>query len=221
MIFNNNQLILFFSLPFYPVISPKKRLFLNGHIAVGIDGNVYQIFNPYLLDNDFLVSMMPINEWLYNDANYVVNKNKESPYYKYVHLYKKSELKRTTVFYCVLNNLNSQFIDNAKLYFNDIENKFREKKIKFNIFNNNCSNLISNFFYQQNLLKKGIFDFIPFIFFKRLIIFLKKNNLNFSTGVLFKIPNNYFKIRKFTLGLFSFNSEKSILKWLIKYNFKL
>ncbi len=218
MIFNNNDLILFFSLPFYPVIG-KKNFFFNGHIAFVIDGKVYQIFNPNLLKTDFLVSIMPINEWLYNDSNYIVDKNKQSSSYSYVHLYKTSELKRTTVFYVILKKADD-LIDKAKKYFNSINNKFQKKELKFDIYNKNCSTLIAEFFYQENLLKKSLVDKIPFLFFKRVVITFKKNNLNFSTGALFKIENKYFKIRKLCLGLFSFNAEKSILKWLKKYNYK-
>lgn len=218
MNFKSNQLILFFSLPFYPLIY-KKSLFLNGHVALGIDGKVYQIFNPNLLKSDFILSKMPIDEWLYNDSDYLVDKNKESDSYSYVHLYKKSELKRTTVFYAVLNNICPKLIKNAQLYFDDINNRFIEKKLKFNLISNNCSTLIASFFYKEKLLNKSIYDLLPALFFNRVVINFKKNDFDFFTGVLFKIPNNYFKIRKICLGLFYFNVERSMVKWLKKYNF--
>ena len=86
------QLTLFFSLPFYP--SKKRNLFFHGPIALGIEDMVYQIFDPKLLKSDFMVSIMPINEWLYNNSKMWVDKDPISQTYRYVHLYKTSELQR-------------------------------------------------------------------------------------------------------------------------------
>ena len=53
---------LFFSLPFYPVVK-KTNFFYNGHLALGLGKFVYNVYNPSLLNSDFFISKMPINEW--------------------------------------------------------------------------------------------------------------------------------------------------------------
>lgn len=210
-----NHLTIFFSLPFYPVY--KKNLFFNGHIALGIEDKVYQIFNPYLLKSDFLVSIMPVDEWLFNDSDYWVDRDKDSKTYTYVHLYKKGELKRTTLFYCSLE-VSTQTIQSAKDFFYDIENRFKSGSLKFRVFQDNCSGLIADFFYKEKLIKKNFFDFIPYIFFKNLVKNFYKKNLNFKTGIFLKELNNSFKIHNF-LFPFIFNPKVKILKWIKKYNF--
>jgi hypothetical protein len=43
-VLSSSNLILFFSLPFRPV--GKRNVFYNGHIALGLEGMVYQVYNP-------------------------------------------------------------------------------------------------------------------------------------------------------------------------------
>jgi hypothetical protein len=43
-VLSSSNLILFFSLPFRPV--GKRNVFYNGHTALGLEGVVYQVYNP-------------------------------------------------------------------------------------------------------------------------------------------------------------------------------
>ena len=63
----SSVLTLFFSLPFHQ--AGKRNLFFTGHIALGLNGIVYQVYNPGLLKTDFLFSIMPLNEWLHGEGN--------------------------------------------------------------------------------------------------------------------------------------------------------
>jgi len=219
MNFWKNKLTLFFSLPFYPVYNNIRNFFYHGHIALGIEEKVYQIFNPYLLKSDFLVSIMPIEEWLYNDSNYLVDRDKDSKTYTYVHLYRVCELRRTTVFCCILN-CDKHLIENAKSFFSNIEKEFKESKLKFRVFQDNCSGLISDFFNKEKLVKKGLFDFIPFLFFKKVIFTFKKKNLDFYTTAFLKKPDKNFEITKICIGVPAIgNIERYVLRFLQQYNF--
>ncbi|HOJ64424.1 MAG TPA: hypothetical protein PLE45_08380 [Spirochaetota bacterium] len=215
MINLKNRLTLFFSLPFYP--SERKNMFLHGHISLGIEDRVYQIFNPYLLKSDFLVSIMPVDEWLYNDSSYWVDRDKKSKTYRYVHLYRKSELKRTTVFYCSFK-VEKETIEKANSFFSEIEKLFKYGKLKFRVFKDNCSGLIADFFYKERLIKRNFFNFIPFLFFKKVIVTLSHKKIDFVTGILFKEKNMDFNIHNFCWP-YIYKPEKTILKWIKKYNF--
>jgi hypothetical protein len=48
-----SNLVLFFSLPFKPTGS--RNLSLNGHIALGVEGTIYQAYDPKRLKADFLL----------------------------------------------------------------------------------------------------------------------------------------------------------------------
>jgi len=206
------QLTLFFSLPFYP--SKKRNLFFHGHIALGIEDMVYQIFDPKLLKSDFMVSIMPINEWLYNNSKMWVDKDPISQTYRYVHLYKTSELQRTTVFYCGLNGLDNDVVLRAKDYFRAIDQDYSQKKIKFTFFKNNCSELVSNFFCKEGLIKQNTFNIIPAPFFKNFVSAIKEGSYNYKVGVLEKKKGSEFKTHRFCIGLSLNNSYKDMVSWL-------
>jgi hypothetical protein len=214
--FIDNDLTVFFSLPFYPV--KNKTYFFHGHFALGLEDKVYQIYNPKMLKSDFLISIMPKNEWLYGNSKFWVDRNKNSKTYKHVHLYKKSELNRTTVFYAGLTNLDKYIINHIKNYFDLLENKYKNGKLKFNFFTNNCASLLNNIFYDQNWLNKELLDNIPSVIFRRLIEMWKKNKMDFNLGKLSKLHNNDFNVHKFCIGIPSLSSERFIDNWIKKIN---
>ncbi len=96
-------LTLYFSLPFYPVRS--KTYFCHGHLALGIDDLVYQIYNPSLLKSGFLVPVMPRTKWLYESSICWVDRDPASPAYRHVHLYKEGELAKTSVYFISIHNI--------------------------------------------------------------------------------------------------------------------
>lgn len=198
-------------MPFYR--KSKKNLFFHGHIAIGLNEFVYQIYNPKLLHSNFFVSKMPIKHWLFKDGKFFDNK-KDSSTYRHVHLYRKAESKKTIVYYAG-TSLKKSKIKLFQDYFEDQEKKYQLGEIYFNIFNKNCATEINTILYIQKWLKKNIFDFIPAILFKRLIQSWKNKNISFNFGKISgKTIESSFQLHKLCIGIPSLNPEKHLDNYL-------
>ena len=99
---------LFFSLPFFPRSKLyKKSFFVYGHLSLALGSTVYQLHDPARLRSSFLVSRMPLANWLFSDGPWF-DWDTSSPTYRHVHLYEKSEVSRTVVFFCRRPELSCQ-----------------------------------------------------------------------------------------------------------------
>jgi len=198
---------IYFSMPFYPV--SYKTHFYSGHLAVSINETVYQIFDPKMLKSNFIVSKMPVYNWLHEEKVRWVDKNRVSNTYRFVNLYGKSEKKRTLVYFIRINDVS----ENNKLYyedyFNSIEEKYQKKQIAFSIYKNNCVSLLNPIFYNEGILKKNLLNIIPVSAFKNILKVCKANNRDFISGKIMEIESNY-RIHKFCLGIFRRYPEKKL-----------
>jgi hypothetical protein len=128
------NLILFFSLPFYPVSRVyKKTFFLYGHLSLALGDTVYQLHDPLRLRSSFLVSKMPVATWLFSDGDWY-EWNPDSPTYRHVHLYEKAEVKRTAVFYAALKGFPMQRQILYERYFEKIEQCFQKNFSALTLF---------------------------------------------------------------------------------------
>ncbi len=174
--------ILFLSLPFFPVCKVfKKSLNFYGHLALGLGSNVYQLHDPRKLRSKFLVSRMPIRSWLFEDGRWY-ECDISSPSYRHVHLYEKAEVKRTVVFYAALKGFPLAKQKCYENYFEKLESDFQTGHYHFSLLRNNCSKAINNIFYKEGWIKRGPFDFLPSISFKRLVVSWQNKDYEFATG---------------------------------------
>ncbi len=197
----------YFSMPFYPVV--KKTYFYNGHLALSINNIVYQIFNPDMLKSNFLVSKMPVENWLYKEKVRWADKDRTSNTYRFVNLYGKSEIKRTLVYFIQINDISKKNKLYYKEYFKQLEERYQKKQVKFSIYRRNCASLLNPVFYKEGILKLRLLNFIPVSVFKNIIKACKSNNRDFTAGKIEDIGSKY-RIHKFCLGIFRRSPEKAL-----------
>ncbi len=213
---SNSEIYVYFSLPFYPV--KQKTYFYHGHISLGIEDKIYQLFNPRMLKSDFILSVMPSKFWFYKSIRNWVDRDRTSPTYGYVSLYSTCETERTRIFYIRFLDIKKSNLEKHKDFLSRLNEKYNNKEIDFRILKNNCVSVILSIFYDEGILKKGIFDFFPFVLFKRIIKNGVKKNRSFEAGIVDGKMKKNFKLHKFCLGLFTLSPEKHILNKLEKVN---
>ena len=209
---------LFFSLPFYP--RKFKNFFYNGHMALGIGRYVYQIYNPKLLKSDFMVSIMPIKNWLFKEKVKWVDKNRNSNTYKYVNLYGKSEIKRTIVYAVKINKFLENCKNTFKSYFIDLETKYQNGKINFTLLKNNCATLLFPILKEMKILPANFFSFLPS---KVFITAINRSRMLFNKLEIIKINNSFekeFNLHRFCFGIPSLNPEKHMDQILEKFKLR-
>ena len=206
--------ILFFSLPFYPVYRAyRKTISFNGHLSLALGNNVYQLHDPKKLGSSFLVSKMPTTSWLFEDGRWY-EWDPSSTHFRHVHLYERSEVKRTVVFYAALKNMSQNKLSLYEEYFNTLEDDFQGGSYRFNLLRNNCSRALNRIFYREGWFKPGLLDFLPAITYKRLVAAWKKRGEDFITGYLDINRLSQFKVHKVCLGMFTPFPERELAYWL-------
>ena len=206
--------ILFFSMPFYPVYRAyRKTISFNGHLSLALGNNVYQLHDPEKLRSSFLVSKMPTTSWLFEDGRWY-EWDPSSTHFRHVHLYERSEVKRTVVFYAALKNMSPNKLTLYEDYFNTLEDDFQKGSYRFNLLRNNCSRALNRIFYREDWFKPGLLDLLPAITYKRLVASWKKRGEDFITGYLDINRLSQFKVHKLCLGMFTPFPERELAYWL-------
>ncbi|MBN1757224.1 MAG: hypothetical protein JW863_02835 [Chitinispirillaceae bacterium] len=206
------SLSLYFSLPFYPVKS--RTFFYHGHLALGIEDTVYQIYNPKLLKSDFLVSVMPVATWLYENDRFWIDRDPSSRTYKHVHLYRESELAKTKVYFIKIDGIDTNITGPVQQYFKTIEEQFQRGELKFNFLTRNCASLLNAVFYDNFGMCRSASDGIPSVIFRKVYDRLKTMDTDIHIGKLDKIKNPRFRIHRYCLGINSFSCEKYMDGWI-------
>ena len=197
---------LLLSLPFYP--KQFKNRYYFGHLSIAIENEIYQVYNPSLLKASFLVSKMSLYSWLYESADMWYDNDKTSATYRSVHLYKKPETTRTSVFYAGIKEVDNTTIDSIKKYFTDLEQNHADKNIKFDLSKKNCSTFITDILVDTDLIKKTFFNLFPTLAYKN---FITKNLSNISTGVINGERDNKFIEHRFAFPITSTNPKNHII----------
>lgn len=160
-----SRLVLYYSLPFHPVGQPNHHL--SGHAALGIDGTVYQLFDPRLLKADFLVSAMPEDEWLFGEAGFWVGRDPASPNYRHVYLYGLGEARRTVVYAAEFAVAPDQ-ARAARAVFEALEDEFHRGLRRFGLGGLNCAWAAASALEAAGVSRRRFIDRVPALLFRRL-----------------------------------------------------
>lgn len=211
-ILSSSNLILFFSLPFRP--AGKRNLFYNGHIALGLEGLVYQVYNPRLLRSDFLFSVMPVRDWLFGKGGKWVERDPDSPCFRHVYLYGKSESRRTVV-YGAGCKVDTRIIASLREQFMKEDDRYKIGRGSYDLLRNNCSSLIAGSMSKVGLIFPAPFNIIPVLFFKRFIL----NNLRtkkISVGKISAFDGAAFTLHRYCFGMRGMYPEHIMDRWVMR-----
>jgi hypothetical protein len=142
-----------------------RNLLLNGHIALGMEGMVYQAYDPKLLKADFLFSRMPWRDWLFGKGGASVDRDPSSPRFTHVYLYGECESKRTLVYYAGIE-VESSTLKQIKARISEEERRFRRGDLTFNILGSNCSSMIAAALESVGLVAASALNRVPVRLFK-------------------------------------------------------
>jgi hypothetical protein len=204
--------VLFFSLPFKP--AGRRNLFLNGHIALGMEGTVYQAYDPKLLKADFLFSRMPWREWLLGKGGAWVDRDPSSPRFTHVYLYGECESKKTVVYYAGIE-VESSTLKQIKARISEEERRFRRGDLTFNILGSNCSSMIAAALGSVGLVAAGALNRVPVRLFKD---FVRKNarESDVRVGKVAAYDESRFELHRYCVGTGILHPEKAIDRWVAK-----
>jgi hypothetical protein len=206
----SSNLTLFFSLPFRPAC--RKNVFYNGHCAVCLDGQVYQVYNPKLLKSNFLFSVMPVADWLFGEGTKWVERDPSSPKFRHVYLYKTCESNRTAV-YAAGVSVNAKTVDAIKNSFIEEDERFRSGAAAYDFIRNNCSSIIAAGLVRIGILKPGPQNLVPAMLFKRFAANPALAN-NIRIGKVAAYDTARFGLHRFCIGLWGLDPEKTMDRWL-------
>jgi|WetSurMetagenome_2_1015567.scaffolds.fasta_scaffold00334_4 hypothetical protein len=209
-VLSSSNLTLFFSLPFRP--AGKRNAFYNGHIALALNGTVYQIYNPGLLKTDFLFSIMPVSAWLFDEGETWVDRDPSSPCFRHVHLYKTSETKRTAV-YAAGIQASQAIVESVSRKFHDEDERFRCGAVRYDFIRNNCSSIIADALVRCGVLRPGPGNLVPALLFKKFAAD-KISRREISLGKIAVHDRKRFALHRFCIGLWGTNPQDLMDKWL-------
>jgi len=205
-----SNLVLFFSFPFKP--AGRRNLFLNGHIALGMEGTVYQVYDPKLLKADFLFSRMPWRDWLFGKGGAWVDRDPFSPRFTHVYLYGKCESKRTVVYYAGIE-VESSMLKQIKARISEEERRFRRDDLTFNILGSNCSSMIAAALGSVGLVAASALNRVPVRLFKD---FVRKNTResDVRVGKVAAYDESRFELHRYCVGTGIMHPEKAVDGWV-------
>jgi hypothetical protein len=192
---------IFFSLPFTPLMNRTR--FYNGHLALAVDGTVYQIFNPRMLKSSFLVSIMPLEKWLYGaDKKWCCN-NRLDKNFSSVYLYGKGESCRTKIYQIEIACSHSDALKIVQKFLL-LEREYQCGSCNFNLYSCNCASVVYEALQDFLALKNMFFRFIPAFAFRYILGQLKKQHIAYTFTIIPQKCGTTFRLHKFCIGIFSF-----------------
>lgn len=207
-----SSVTLFFSLPFTPVKNHTR--FYNGHMAIAIDSDVYQIFNPDMLKCGFLVSRMPVEEWLYGESRKWCHDDRAESGYSRVYLYGKGEAFRTKVFSLDITYAVGSHAREIRDYFEDLENAYQEKKIAYqekkiayHPVRFNCATVILDVLSRYVWLGTHPLDFLPAVVFRNVLRHLDGAGCPYSVDSISMIHAESFRVHSYCMGFLFGDAE--------------
>jgi hypothetical protein len=209
-VLGQSNLVLFFSLPFQPV--GRSNLFLNGHIALGMEGTVYQVYDPKLLKADFLFSRMPAGDWLFGSGGPWVDRTPSSPRFTHVYLYGKCESERTVV-YCAGIELRWSAVQKIKSRIGEDEDRFGSGNLRFDILTNNCSSLVASALGAAGLVEASASHRIPARLFKSFVT-TNAGGYDVRVGKVSAYDASAFALHRYCIGAGMMQPEKAMDRWV-------
>jgi hypothetical protein len=200
-----SSVTLFFSLPFTPVNNHTR--FYNGHLAIAIDSVVYQIFDPAMLKCGFLVSRMPVDEWLYGESRKWCQDDRAEGGYSGVYLYGKGEALRTKVFRLDISCAVGSYAREIEDYFAELEKAYQEKKITYHPVRYNCATAILDILSRYVWLGRHPLDFLPAVVFRNVMRYLERTGCPYSVDSISSIQGGSFRVHAYCMGFLFGNAE--------------
>ena len=190
----------------------RRNLFLNGHIALGMEGTVYQVYDPKLLKADFLFSLMPWRDWLFGKGGAWVDRDPSSSRFTHVYLYGKCESKRTVVYYAGMK-VESSTLKQIKARTSEEERRFRRGDLTFNILGSNCSSMIAAALGSVGLVAASALNRVPVRLFKD---FVRKNTRESEVrvGKVAAYDESRFGLHRYCVGTGIMHPEKALDRWV-------
>jgi hypothetical protein len=207
--------ILFFSLPFYPV--RRKTYYYHGHLALALRGTAYQLHDPHMLKSSFMVSKMPLDDWLFRDGPWF-DDDPASTSYRHVHLYERAETKRTMVFYTALRGMPEAKLDACSQFLETIEQRYQQGDLVFAKYHDNCVSLINPLYYREGWLRCLPFDIIPAVIYRRICRAWKRLHLPFVAGRVNDTITQDYRLHRFCWGPWPLYPEEYMLRWIDRQN---
>jgi hypothetical protein len=207
---DSSNLVLFFSLPFKP--KGTTNFFLNGHIALGLAGTIYQVYDPKLLKSGFLFSEMPIRDWLFGDGGFWVDRDPGSPQFRHVYLYKSCETKRTVVYYAGVR-IDVATVRNISERLSEVEEQFMTGNFTFHLLGNNCSTIIASALTRAGLIPERAKNTIPARFFKGFVQQCGRD-LHVEIGKIAVYDESSFEIHRYCIGLGPTDPQRAMDRWI-------
>ena len=207
---DSSTITLFFSLPFRPV--GRTNAFCSGHVALGIGGTVYQVYNPNLLGLDFLFSVMPTENWLYGPGGKWVDREPTSPSYRHVYLYGCSESSRTVV-YCAQIGAKQDRVDLLRQRIYEVDEDFRQGILSYRLLVMNCSSIIANLLGDACIITPRFMDHVPAFLFKHFVLGAAGcGRVRVSTVASFDA--SAFALHGFCVGVPGLNPRRRMDQWV-------
>ncbi len=201
---------LFFSLPFKP--AGRKNCFLSGHIALALEGIVYQVYNPGLLKAPFLFSIMPVQDWLYGRAPKWVERDPASPNYRHVYLYGRGESFRTVV-YCAGFPVRREVAEEIRKIFERDEKRFEKGERRYGIVKSNCSSIIADALAEVGLVWRKPATRVPAFLFKELVDGRARTGA-VTIRKIARQDTTKFRLHRACAGLWGFDPQGVMDRWL-------
>ncbi len=205
-----SNLVLFFSLPFRPV--GKRNHFCNGHIALGVEGTIYQVYDPGLLKTSFLFSRMPALDWLFGNGGSWVDRDPSSPRFTHVYLYGRCETRRTVVYYAAME-VDSAAIRHIRADIAEKEDRFRRGESRFTLFSDNCSSMVAGALEKVGLVEPSPVNRVPVRLFKRLVR-RSARDLPVRVGKVAAYDGSAFELHRYCIGSGILHPEKAVDRWI-------
>jgi hypothetical protein len=205
-----SNLVLFFSLPFKPAGS--RNVFFSGHIALGVEGTVYQVYDPKALKADFLFSRMPARDWLFGDGGSWVDRDPSSPRFTHVYLYGACESRRTVVYYAGIE-VAASFIRRIKASIIDAESRFKAGGVRFSILADNCSSIVAAALSREQVVPASPPHRIPVRLFKIFVSSAAKR-CDVRVGKLAMRDRSAFELHRYCIGVGMSHPEKAVDRWI-------
>lgn len=202
-----NTITLYFSLPFYPV--SRKTHFYHGHISLALNDTIYQLYDPRLLKADFLISVMPKDEWLYGESRQWCHRNSGDRKYRFVYLYGLGEAYRTKLYYITFTGISSEEIRRCLEKIRHVESEYTSGVRSFNILSNNCSLFVRELIRENFGLKRFPLDFLPSIFFYRMAKLAKRRYPDSRIGSISDKKDDY-RIHAHCIGIPFYRAESAM-----------
>jgi hypothetical protein len=210
IILSASNLVLFFSLPFKP--AGRRNLFFNGHIALALEGTVYQVYSPKLLKANFLFSRMPVQDWLFGEGGAWVDRDPASPRFTHVYLYGKCESSRTVV-YCAGITVLSSDLRRVEERIDDYEKRFRSGEFAFNLLTDNCSSIVAAALESARLVEPHVGNRIPLHLFRNFVSGNARER-EVRVGVAATYDRALFELHRLCIGAGLRHPKASVDRWI-------